>query len=34
MLDVTLPARLESWLAQLAERPSVADEIEVVRGLA
>jgi glutathione S-transferase len=34
MLGVTLPARLESWLAQLAQRPSVATEIEVVRGLA
>jgi glutathione S-transferase len=34
MLAVTLPARLESWLAQLAKRPSVAAEIEVVQGLA
>ena len=34
MLGVALPARLESWLAQLAERPPVAAEIEVVRGLA
>jgi glutaredoxin len=34
MLAVTLPERLESWLAQLAGRPSVAAEIEVVRGLA
>jgi len=34
MLGVALPAQLESWLAQLAERPSVAAEIEVVRGLA
>jgi glutathione S-transferase len=34
MLAVTLPARLESWLAQLAKRPSVAAEIDVVQGLA
>jgi hypothetical protein len=34
MLGVPLPAGLESWLVQLAERPSVAAEIEVVRGLA
>ena len=33
MLGVTLPQRLESWLGQLAQRPSVAAEIEVVRGL-
>jgi glutathione S-transferase len=33
MLGVTLPQRLESWLEQLAQRPSVAAEIEVVRGL-
>lgn len=33
MLGVTLPARLETWLERLAERPSVAAEIEVVRGL-
>jgi len=33
MLGVTLPQRLESWLDQLAQRPSVAAEIEVVRGL-
>src|SRR5262249_52148046 len=33
MLGVTLTQRLESWLGQLAERPSVAAEIEVVRGL-
>ena len=34
MLRVTLPARLESWLAELAERPSIAAEIDVVRELA
>jgi hypothetical protein len=33
MLGVTLPHRLESWLDQLAQRPSVAAEIDVVRGL-
>jgi len=33
MLGVTLPQRLESWLDQLAQRPSVEAEIEVVRGL-
>jgi glutathione S-transferase len=34
MLGVTLPPRLDSWLEELARRPSVAAEIEVVRGLA
>jgi hypothetical protein len=33
MLGVELPARLEEWLRALAERPSVAAEIEVVRSL-
>jgi glutathione S-transferase len=33
MLGVTLPPRLGSWIARLAERPSVAAEFEVVRGL-
>ena len=33
MLGVTLPARLEGWLAELAERLSVAAEIELVKGL-
>lgn len=33
MLGVELPAHLESWLDELAQRPSVAREIEVVRGL-
>jgi stringent starvation protein A len=33
MLGVTLPPRLESWLGELAQRPAVAAEIELVRGL-
>jgi glutathione S-transferase len=33
MLRVELPERLESWLADLAQRPSVAAEIDVVRSL-
>lgn len=33
MLGVTLPDRISAWLDKLAERPSVAAEIEVVRGL-
>jgi glutathione S-transferase len=33
MLGVELPARLASWLDELAERPSVAAEIAVVRAL-
>jgi glutathione S-transferase len=33
MLGVTLPARLDSWLDELARRPSIAAEIDVVRGL-
>jgi glutathione S-transferase len=33
MLGLDLPARLESWLADLTRRPSVAAELEVVRGL-
>jgi glutathione S-transferase len=33
MLGVTLPDRVGSWLAALAERPSVAAEVEVVRSL-
>jgi glutathione S-transferase len=32
-LGVELPERLEGWLAQLAERPAFAAEIETVRGL-
>ena len=31
MLGVALPDRVGSWLAALAERPSVAAEVEVVR---
>ena len=33
MLGVALPERLESWLNALAERPSVARELDVVRSL-
>jgi RNA polymerase-associated protein len=33
MLGVALPDRLERWLEELAERPSVAAEIDVVRSL-
>jgi hypothetical protein len=33
MLGVTLPVRLDKWLEVLAERPSVAAEIQLVRGL-
>lgn len=33
MLGVDLPERIEAWLAALAERPSVAAEVEVVRAL-
>lgn len=33
MLGVELPARIASWLAELERRPSVAAEVEVVRGL-
>jgi hypothetical protein len=33
MLGVELPARLESWLADLARRPSVAAEVETVSAL-
>jgi stringent starvation protein A len=34
MLGVALPPKLESWLDELAQRPAVAAEIELVRGLA
>jgi glutathione S-transferase len=34
LYGVALPERLERWLAELAERPSVAHELEVVQGLA
>ncbi len=33
LLGLELPARLESWLAELGQRPSVAAEIELVRSL-
>ena len=33
MLGVELPARLAQWLDELAERPSIAAEIETVRSL-
>jgi glutathione S-transferase len=33
LLGVTLPERLDVWLDALAERPSVAAEIDVVRSL-
>lgn len=33
MLGVELPARVASWLDDLAQRPAIAAEIEVVKGL-
>jgi glutathione S-transferase len=33
MLGLTLPERIEAWLATLAERASIAAEIELVRAL-
>jgi glutathione S-transferase len=33
MLGVELPARLERWLDELAQRPSVAAEIDIVKSL-
>jgi glutathione S-transferase len=33
MLGLRLPARVDSWLEGLAERPSVAHEVELVRSL-
>ena len=33
MLGVQLPERLAAWLAHLEQRPSVAAEVEIVRGL-
>lgn len=33
MLGVTLPQRIADWLADLERRPSVAAEVEIVRGL-
>ena len=32
MLGVTLPQRIADWLADLERRPSVAAEVEIVRG--
>jgi hypothetical protein len=34
LYGVELPGRLESWLGELVERPAVAAELEIVRGLA
>jgi len=34
LLGVELPERLEAWLGELARRPAVAAEVELVRGLA
>jgi len=33
LYEVSLPARLERWLAELLERPAVAAELAIVRGL-
>jgi glutathione S-transferase len=33
LLGVTLPQRIAEWLADLERRPSVAAEVEIVRGL-
>ena len=33
MLGVELPGRIAAWLAELERRPSIAAEVEVVRGL-
>jgi stringent starvation protein A len=33
MLDVRLPQRIADWLSELERRPSVAAEVELVRGL-
>lgn len=33
LLDVELPARLDAWLGELAQRPSFAAEIDLVRAL-
>jgi glutathione S-transferase len=33
MLGVALPARIAAWLADLEQRPSIAAEVEIVRGL-
>ena len=34
VFGLTLPDRLEAWLSELAARPAVAAELEIVRGLA
>jgi glutathione S-transferase len=34
MLGVALPPKLESWLDELAQRPAISAEIDLVRGLA
>ena len=34
LLGVALPAQLDGWLEQLAKRPAIAEELELVRGLA
>ena len=34
LYGATLPARLGAWLGELAERPAVAGELEIVRALA
>jgi hypothetical protein len=33
MLGVELPARIEAWLKELEQRPSIAAEVGLVRGL-
>jgi RNA polymerase-associated protein len=33
MLGVELPARIAAWLAELEQRPSIAAEVELVKGL-
>jgi glutathione S-transferase len=33
LLDAKLPPRVEAWLDELAQRPSVAAEIETVHAL-
>jgi glutathione S-transferase len=34
LLGVTLPAQLDRWLEELGQRPAIAAELELVRGLA
>jgi hypothetical protein len=33
IFGLTLPDRVEVWLSELAARPAVAAELEIVRGL-